>query len=1529
MPTITYPVVEGDAWATRTMEVDRLTDHDQDNRALHLDNMDDLPRTPKLGLLSRTVVRSTIINQILPAKLRHEKHNDVVYIGEDSIHVKEVLETGKITHIASKTDFGARIWASRVLGQVSPPPDATNKNWANQVFSDEESKNGIPIPSDPMDLDVTEQPMPPQLLALTLETQQLVFIFLRQSSNGAHEFRQATIPLPTSQDYLETLGRHLAVDPRTKAIAVGALEGSFALLHIKPMSQIQEDARKGVRAWRPIESQQIHKVNGVILKMDFLHTGSLDDERVILVLVVARQGRILIHSYAWNLRDWLGQPPEESRIEKISDAKYQSPLLLIPIHNRPDFLLICEHGSLIYTSVLGANGSIDSIQISEQDPRHPGSSKRAPLWTSWTRPLRRYHDFFERETARKYNRDDTDFVYLLREDGAVEFLILSGTDRQNLNLGTAASYNGHFNSAFAFLQLTYRDPDILIAAGSGSNGCVKTRVNVPFGKLPYRYLRPDSFEGDELTLLRNWSPMRDFTIPAIRSLRGGVAEARSSVFVASGRQPHGTVAELRSGYETSMIGHLVFEAEQDALDIPTGVWPLFNLAEQGLVVLFSYPNHAQIYLIPPKNVQAPATDRMDKISLWANFDQVTIWVGSLFGRDFLHVTRERVLAFDLNLESSTVNEIDIGIVPSGHVILAAAFNSHLRTMVIASYAEHQYSLEVWMFVDGIATSKKMDAVLVIPAEPTCITTHNVNEALVVAIGASNGTLLLCHWEENGGFGNLLTYPLSQLKTGRSMEPDLDLEIGLSSGTIGSVCESVLIVSPTGDEAQGLVFNILCGLRDGTLCSIPITHLDAFRNRPSGERSKTNIVNRIRATSFSMGPTAVKLTPGDGDRSSTALAYNDSSLCIVSVDPNDCDRLNIETMLLKYRDGKPLPLGSIAACARVPRNGGFLSNELSGSLFCFSGHVCYVQEIDDDERKTVPWQIPLQSTPERLLFCDWLRLIVVAGTRNSSKEASSKTSGGRASSMQRATRGVLEFVKPGASFSDPENSRNSYASRALKYEDQPYGYFELQKGERIFALTQWTHQRDRGSKHGLILVGSGKSDPKSPRTGRLLFIEATEGSSGHIDCKIKKQILQTGPVRCVTVFQRNHFVCGVGNLLRMYRYEEQEKKIWRVGETELSSPLIYITTDSSFIHVSTVGESASILHVAFENGVPKFTTVALDHLARNGATHLPIQVHLPDIMQPANFAAAQDELRLGHDVNENDVMISLLLASDQANNLVGFHQRCAIRKPPNDNNLDRGGELIRPSSNAAPIIFTANLPRSITRLHRSSDLRAPFKPRSTDLPGALENDIIGSATDGTIMNFTILSEAGYNVFRFISDLYMEHDRKKKYTETGVRWDCDRSSEMDEGIGSRMMRALGQSGPAVGAQREGDRDKRTHHIDGDFLLPMVEAGGIELLRSIMSDIGDSGRMEQELETNLESGIPVEDAPNERTPAFSHQSSGPMQGRARYSDRPDQRIRELAELVKKLIQEDGVSESRRWDGDLVTVTMRYLKDVLEPII
>ena len=74
-------VLQNGEWTTRTLDVNTVLRHynQQDQEATA--NAVEIERGPVLGLLTQTIIRSPVVHWILPAKLRSPAKNDVAFIG--------------------------------------------------------------------------------------------------------------------------------------------------------------------------------------------------------------------------------------------------------------------------------------------------------------------------------------------------------------------------------------------------------------------------------------------------------------------------------------------------------------------------------------------------------------------------------------------------------------------------------------------------------------------------------------------------------------------------------------------------------------------------------------------------------------------------------------------------------------------------------------------------------------------------------------------------------------------------------------------------------------------------------------------------------------------------------------------------------------------------------------------------------------------------------------------------------------------------------------------------------------------------------------------------------------------------------------------------------------------------------------------------------------------------------------------------------------------------------------------------------
>ena len=155
------------------------------------------------GVLSHTVIGPSTVQWIIPARIRDKHKNDVLFIGEKFVQIKELVNdggSGRLDDVATKADFGHAIRAARVFGDIRERTSVMDS-----IVKAEDPDESIQYPS---------RKVPPQILALTLESHQLILLYATEDKDGYLDFVTNIHALPTDFTSLETLGEHLAVDPR-------------------------------------------------------------------------------------------------------------------------------------------------------------------------------------------------------------------------------------------------------------------------------------------------------------------------------------------------------------------------------------------------------------------------------------------------------------------------------------------------------------------------------------------------------------------------------------------------------------------------------------------------------------------------------------------------------------------------------------------------------------------------------------------------------------------------------------------------------------------------------------------------------------------------------------------------------------------------------------------------------------------------------------------------------------------------------------------------------------------------------------------------------------------------------------------------------------------------------------------------------------------------------------------------------------------------------------------------------------------
>ncbi|RMZ70134.1 thermotolerance [Pyrenophora seminiperda CCB06] len=450
-------------------------------------------QVPEYGLLSQTVISSPLNKLILPANIRHKDLTDIVIVGEDVIHLKEIRDYGRIRHVASKTEFnGGHILTAKVFGDPREIPKSKTAGFPSSKHH---------IKPRPRTTGEEENFLPPEVVVLTLSNRSLMFLWARQMHTATVRFCHRTVRLPAGSSRLDRLGSFLAIDPKFRAIAVAAYEGRFILYKTKSMERWRREWQQGNETATPIEDERIISLEGQIMHMDFLSSWTQDEHHILEDLM---------------------------------------PSLLIPLRRSPDFLLVSDDHISIYKNVLAGYPARTSVPIDANIlcPLLPGDSKSLPKWTAWDKSPR--NPEYQKEA-----------FYIAREDGRIMYVVRGPAN--TVEMDEAGEWSYRIDTAFACLsvdnsEMSQQYPDVLVAGGAGNDGLLCKVGSWPT-EYSYAVQYPGTNQFSYIESMPNWTPLTDLAVAQLSSPRASDERQRSSIFVANGTSPHGEISELRYGIQ--------------------------------------------------------------------------------------------------------------------------------------------------------------------------------------------------------------------------------------------------------------------------------------------------------------------------------------------------------------------------------------------------------------------------------------------------------------------------------------------------------------------------------------------------------------------------------------------------------------------------------------------------------------------------------------------------------------------------------------------------------------------------------------------------------------------------------------------------------------------------------------------------------------------------------------------------------------------------------------------------------------------
>ncbi|KAJ5788544.1 hypothetical protein N7457_003534 [Penicillium paradoxum] len=702
-----------------------------------MSNRNPSTRSTQFGLLTQSLVPSPVINWILPARLRNKNHNDVVFIGERRIQIKEALESGHLEDVVEKTDLEGSIIGAKVINVSTQLP------WEPQAPSS--------LAAHPS---VTEN-LPPQILFLAMDTNELLFMYY--SKIGDSPFVSYIRPLPRDVTLADTYGAYIAVDPKSRAVAVSASRGFFGLMWLKAPIDLQMQMLNG--QLDPLKNENFFQVDGDILFMEFLYPKTSNDSRVILLVVVRSRHTTRSFIYEWDEGIILTNGAPRCNTKSLPPQD-QFPTMVIPLAKESSYLLVTTNSMAMYTP----NSSSLPMRYPPIIP--DAESSQAGLWTRWARPSRNWM------YSQRY-----DGIFLCHENGWIYYLEF-GNDGELETQTSLGQLHCAVDTAFDILDMGREGGDFILAAGSQGDGGLFVQEARDHPKCVQRFL--------------NWAPVPDAVVipsdsPGPR-LKMHPDHAQDRIFVCStSASGNGAITELRHGIE-AQIGVSV---ELDGLSSIRNMWAMSRGYNDSIYLTVSDPLSSFIlHTTPDMRNGIIALDDCG----FAN-DVQTLAMGCTHSGVIIQVTENAIQMFVPGEPSlSTSHDVLAN-------VTAAIVDGPTSTVVLATRRSDGHFLHLYrVFKTSAKISLSNDeAEYMLPEEPICISHYKWEDIELVFIGTGSGTVL--------------SFEFSRCTGTFMRHKDTHVSLGAPQGKSKAVESLAVVETLSGVNLRAVLF---WGLRGGTL-----------------------------------------------------------------------------------------------------------------------------------------------------------------------------------------------------------------------------------------------------------------------------------------------------------------------------------------------------------------------------------------------------------------------------------------------------------------------------------------------------------------------------------------------------------------------------------------------------------------------------------------------------------------------------------------------------------------------------------------
>jgi hypothetical protein len=498
--------------------------------------------------------------------------------------------------------------------------------------------------------------------------------------------------------------------------------------------------------------------------MEFLYPRTLSDEKIILLLIVARDGHTFAEIYEWNEKDPSSlNNPRKNNFKLHKEDRL--PSTIVPLTKESAFLVISSSSMAVYPRSGPSNRIGYSPIIPDGDVM-----KEVSLWTRWTRPTRNW----------LYSQQK-DGIHLAREDGWIHLLEFGNEGNLESDC-TLGQVHIHVDTGFAFLDMGHEGGDFILASGNMSDGGL-FEVEA---RCPPRCIQQ----------FLNWAPVIDAVVVPDSSGKLGVDVPRKRLFVSSPSSSNGALHELRYGIEAQLGTTTPLEQFLSIRDM----WVMIDEVNHEIYVLLSDPLSTLLLSMKP-DMKEGITALHEEDTGFDNAAQ-TLSAGCTPEGVLIQVTEKATHLFvpgEMSLNTCIPHEPES--------TLAAVFVDG-RSSAVVNALRHQNRLGL-QFSQLVATPDevRLDSgpLFEIQREPVCLSINTfeaTGSAVFIFMGTGDGNVMV-FTIDNGNISFLLEHHLS-------IEGDQD---------ISHAVESLAMIQVTW-EGRPHAF-LLCGLRSGILVPFEI------------------------------------------------------------------------------------------------------------------------------------------------------------------------------------------------------------------------------------------------------------------------------------------------------------------------------------------------------------------------------------------------------------------------------------------------------------------------------------------------------------------------------------------------------------------------------------------------------------------------------------------------------------------------------------------------------------------------------------